>query len=83
MRKFSESCKRMDDQAKAIALELVALYRDEVIAGADDPEATFTLYYIRLFEARYAGKVSPGSEAPGPAITSKCLAHRKPLPVVR
>lgn len=73
----------MDDEARMIASDLVALHRDGVIGGADDPEALFYAVLIHLFEARYAGKVSPGSEAPGPAITSKWPAYRKPLPVVR
>jgi hypothetical protein len=75
----------MDDEARIIARDLVALHQDGVIGGADDPEALFYAVLIHLFDARYAGKMSAACEAPGPAFTNKWAVptYRKPLPVVR
>ncbi len=62
----------MDDEARIIASDLMALHRDGVIGGADDPEALFYGVLIHLFDTRYAGKVSPVSERQNqPAITNK------------
>jgi hypothetical protein len=71
------------EQARTIALELVGLHRDGAISGADDPEARFYAVLIHLFEARYAGKVSPEVHAPDPAVANKWAgpAYRKPCPL--
>jgi hypothetical protein len=64
-----------DERARLIALDLVALYRDGAIRGADDPEARFYATVMVLFDGRYAGK-APLEEIP-PSMLSKQL---RPLP---
>ena len=73
----------MDEHARVIAGDLVALYRDGAIRAADDPEARFYATLLVLFEARYAGRAS-SKETPGNSpLPSTGRAWRVPLPLVK
>jgi hypothetical protein len=68
----------LDERARLIALDLVALYRDGAIRAADDPEARFYATVMVLFDGRYAGKASPeGTLAPLPSTQLRPLPRLK------
>ena len=71
----------MDEYARVIAGDLVALYRDGAIRAADDPEARFYATLMVFFEARYAGRVS-SKETDSP-LPSTGRARLTPLPLVK
>ena len=48
----------LDERARLIALDLVALYHDGPIRAANDPEARFYATVMVLFDGRYAGKAA-------------------------
>jgi hypothetical protein len=43
-------------EARRIACELVKLYRDSVVSGAGDPEASFYASLVHAFGATYEGR---------------------------
>ena len=57
----------MDDEARIIASDLMALHRDGVIGGADDPEALFYAVLIHLFDSTLRRQGEPSVRAPKPA----------------
>lgn len=66
-----------------IAGDLVALYRDGAIRGADDPEARFYAALLVLFEARYAGRASFKETRGDSPLPSTACARLTPLPLVK
>jgi hypothetical protein len=68
----------IDERARLIALDLVALYHDGAIRAADDPEARFYATVMVLFDGRYAGKAaSEGTLDPLPST------QLRPLPPIK
>jgi hypothetical protein len=74
----------MDEYARVIAGDLVALYRDGAIRAADDPEARFYAALMVFFQARYAGRRVSSKETPGDfPLPSPGRARLTPLPLVK
>jgi hypothetical protein len=65
----------IDERARLIALDLVALYHDGAIRAADHPEARFYARVMVLFDGRYAGKASP--ETLDPLPSTQLIATRQ------
>jgi hypothetical protein len=68
----------IDERARLIALDLVALYHDGAIHAVDDPEARFYATVMAVFDGRYAGKVASGEPLPPLPVT-----QLRPLPAIK
>jgi hypothetical protein len=73
----------MDEYARVIVGDLVALYRDWAIRAADDPEAGFFAALLVLFEARFAARASSKETRGDSSLPSTGRAGLTPLPLVK